>query len=244
MWASWQRSCYPAAHHARIEVLHEGVDTRTVKPNPMAAVTLPDGTTLRAGDEVLTYVSRGLEPYRGFHCFMRALPQILAQRPDCHVLIVGTDTHVYGRAAPGGLSWRETMLREVGSQLDLSRVHFTGKLAYQDYLTVLQVSRVHVYLTYPFVLSWSLLEALATGCVVVGSDTAPVREVIADGENGLLVPFFDRDALVARTVRALADPDTLLPLRENARATILDRYDFDTRVFPRHLALLARLQNH
>ncbi|MDY6983645.1 MAG: glycosyltransferase, partial [Pseudomonadota bacterium] len=241
---AWQRSCYPAAHQQHIEVLHEGIDSRQVKPNPLAAVTLPDGTTLRAGDEVLTYVSRGLEPYRGFHCFMRALPAILEQRPHCRVLITGADRHFYGAAAPDGLTWREVMLREMGDKLDLSRVHFLGKLQYEDYLRVLQVSRVHVYLTYPFVLSWSLLEAMATGCVIVGSDTEPVREVIRDGENGLLVPFFDIDALAAQTVRALADPDVLLPLRENARATILERYDFDTCVYPRHLALLERLQNH
>lgn len=241
---AWQRSCYPAAHQQQIEVLHEGIDTRVAKPNPLAAVTLPGGTTLRAGDEVLTYVSRGLEPYRGFHCFMRALPAILEQRPACHVLIAGSDRHFYGAAAPDGLSWREVMLREVGEKLDMGRVHFLGKLQYEDYLRVLQVSRVHVYLTYPFVLSWSLLEALATGCVVVGSDTEPVREVIRNGENGLLAPFFDVEALVAQTVCALADPDVLLPLRENARATILERYDFDTCVFPRHLALLKRLQNH
>ncbi|HEY0961377.1 MAG TPA: glycosyltransferase, partial [Pseudomonadales bacterium] len=129
-------------------------------------------------------------------------------------------------------------------QLDLSRVHFTGKLAYDDYLRVLQVSRLHVYLTYPFVLSWSLLEALATGCIVLASDTEPVREVIRDGENGMLVPFFDTEALAAKAVHALAEADTLLPLRENARATIMECYDFETRVYPRHLAILARLQNH
>jgi glycosyltransferase involved in cell wall biosynthesis len=241
---AWQRSCYPAAFQPHIEVLHEGIDTRQVKPNALAHLTLPDGTTLRAGDEVLTYVSRGLEPYRGFHCFMRALPAILEQRPGCHVLIAGNDRHYYGRAAPNGQTWREVMLREVSNKLDMTRVHFTGQLAYEDYLRVLQVSRVHVYLTYPFVLSWSLMEALATGCVVIGSDTEPVREMITDGENGLLVPFFDKEALVQKTVSALADPDVLLPLRENARATIVDRYDFDTCVYPRHLALLARLQNH
>jgi glycosyltransferase involved in cell wall biosynthesis len=241
---AWQRACYPAAYHRHIDVLHEGIDTRQVKPNALAAIALPDGTTLRAGDEVLTYVSRGLEPYRGFHVFMRALPAILEQRPECHVLIAGNDRHYYGRAAPDGQTWREVMLREVGDRLDMTRVHFTGQLPYEDYLRVLQVSRVHVYLTYPFVLSWSLMEALATGCVVIGSDTEPVREVVTDGENGLLAPFFDTEALVQKTVSALANPDVLLPLRENARATIVDRYDFDTCVYPRHLALLARLQNH
>jgi glycosyltransferase involved in cell wall biosynthesis len=160
------------------------------------------------------------------------------------VLIAGNDRHYYGRAAPDGQTWREVMLREVGDRLDMTRVHFTGQLPYEDYLRVLQVSRVHVYLTYPFVLSWSLMEALATGCVVIGSDTEPVREVVTDGENGLLAPFFDTEALVQKTVSALANPDVLLPLRENARATIVDRYDFDTCVYPRHLALLARLQNH
>lgn len=241
---AWQRACYPAAHHPHIEVLHEGIDTSLVKPNPQAEVQLPDGTVLRAGDEVLTYVSRGLEPYRGFHTFMRALPGILRARPNCHAVIVGEDRNFYGRAAPGKQTWREVMLNELGAQLDLTRVHFTGKLAYADYLKVLQVSRLHVYLTYPFVLSWSMLEAMATGCALLASDTAPVREVVRDGENGLLFPFFDMSALVAKAVQVLEDPDTSLPLRAGARASIVNFYDFDTIVYPRHLAILARLQNH
>lgn len=238
---AWQRSCYPEARQAHIEVLHEGIDTSVVKPNALAAVRLPDGTELRAGEEILTYATRGLEPYRGFHAFMRALPGILRQRPDCHVVIVGEDRYFYGRAAPEGKTWRETMLQEVGAQLDLSRVHFTGKLGYEDYLKVLQISRLHVYLTYPFVLSWSMLEAMATGCVLLASDTEPVRELVRDGENGLLFPFFDTRALVDKAVEVLADPDPFLLLRENARATIVEQYDFETIVYPRHLAILKGL---
>jgi glycosyltransferase involved in cell wall biosynthesis len=241
---AWQRSCYPAAHQQHIEVLHEGIDTALIKPNSQAEVRLPDGTVLRAGDEVLTYVSRGLEPYRGFHMFMRALPAILRERPHCQVVIVGEDRNFYGRAAPGQQTWRDALLKEVGAQLDSARVHFTGKLGYADYLKVLQVSRLHVYLTYPFVLSWSMLEAMATGCVLLASDTQPVREVVRDGTNGLLFPFFDTEALVAKAVQVLADPDPWLLLRENARATIRDFYDFDTVVYPRHLAIFGRLQNH
>lgn len=240
----WQKACYPAAHHGHIEVLHEGIDTQVLKPNALAEVQLPEGTVLRAGDEVLTYVSRGLEPYRGFHAFMRALPAILLERPNCHAVIVGEDRAFYGRPPSKTETWREVLWREVGAQLDPARVHFTGKLGYADYLKVLQVSRVHVYFTYPFVLSWSMLEAMATGCVLLASDTEPVREVIRDGSNGLLFPFFDKDALVAKAVAVLADPDPYLLLRENARATIRDFYDFETVIYPRHLALLARLQNH
>lgn len=240
----WQRSRYPDLYQPRIQVLHEGIDTRQLKPNPMAELTLASGHTLRAGDEVLTFVSRGLEPYRGFHTFMRALPAILHARPDCQVVVVGSDKHYYGPPAPARQSWREIYLRELGAVLDLSRVHFTGTLPYADYLKVLQISRVHVYLTYPFILSWSMLEAMASGCLLLASDTGPVTEVVRDGHNGLLFPFFDYKVLAGRAIRALADPDSLLPLREQARATICAQYDFDEVIYPRHLAIVAGLQNH
>lgn len=240
---AWQRSRYPAAYQDQIQLLHEGIDTAVVRPDALATITLPDGATFNAGDEVLTYVSRALEPYRGFHCFMRALPAILRARPQCHVVIAGEDAAHYGRPPPEGGTWRDVLLREVGGELDMSRVHFTGVLAYPDYLKLLQVSRVHVYLTYPFVLSWSMLEAMCTGCLLLASDTPPVAEVVRNGHNGLLFPFFDTGALAELAVRTLADPESHLPLRENARATIRMQYDFDEIVYPRHLAMLSGVKN-
>src|SRR5262249_48535318 len=128
------------------------------------------------GDPVVTYVARNLEPYRGFHVFMRALQRIQRRHLRCHALIVGGDDVSYGRKPSDAAHWRERMLREV--KLDAARTHFLGRVPYEHYLRVLQVSAAHVYLTYPFVLSWSMLEAMACGALLIGSDTAPVREVI------------------------------------------------------------------
>jgi glycosyltransferase involved in cell wall biosynthesis len=164
-----------------------------------------DGPEIAAGDEIVTYVARSLEPYRGFRTFMRSLPAILAARPKARVLIVGGDGVSYGAPPTGPLNYREQMLQELGDSLDLSRVHFLGKVSYEAFIRLLQVSRVHVYLTYPFVLSWSMLEAMSAGCLVVGSRTPPVEEVIQHGANGLLVDFFSPAEVAQRVVEALED---------------------------------------
>ncbi len=234
----WQRSRFPAVWQKRLALMHEGVDTQAVCPAPVAQLQLADGTCFKAGEEVLTYVSRKLEPYRGYHVFMRALPAILRARPNCHVIIVGEEGSAYGPASRTGLSYRQTYLDEVSDRLDLSRVHFTGTLPHAEYVRVLQVSRLHVYLTYPFILSWSMLEAMAAGCLVLGSSTPPVEEVITDGENGLLFPFLDPDALATRAIDALTNPDEYAELRIAARQTILDRYDFETVSLPAYKRLL------
>ena len=156
----WQRSQYPKRHRDRITLVHEGVDTKLVTPDPTARLWLSSGRCLSAADEVVTYSARDLEPYRGFHVFMRALPRVLEKRPTAQVLIVGNDGVSYGRRPDGAVSWRAKMLSELNGGLDLRRVHFLGHLPYRQYLSVLQVSTVHVYLTYPFVLSWSLIEAM------------------------------------------------------------------------------------
>jgi glycosyltransferase involved in cell wall biosynthesis len=223
---------------SRLSLMHEGVDTRAVCPDAAAQLHLPDGQRFGAGDEVLTFVSRNLEPYRGYHVFMRALPAILRARPNCHVIIVGEEGSVYGPPSPAGTSYRQTYLDEVSERLDLSRVHFTGTLPHADYVRVLQVSRVHVYLTYPFILSWSMLEAMAAGCLVLASSTPPVEEVISDGDNGLLVPFLDPAALAARAIEALANPDGYAAVRRAARQTIMERYDFETVSLPAYKRLL------
>jgi glycosyltransferase involved in cell wall biosynthesis len=187
----WQKSRHPEIFRPKITVQHEGIDTEHLGPDPNAVITTPNGTVLKAGDPVVTYVARNLEPYRGFHIFVRALEKLQQRHKTVHALIVGGDDVSYGERPKDAKHWREKMLREV--KLDATRTHFLGKLPRAKYIKVLQVSAAHVYLTYPFVLSWSLLEAMACGANIVASDTAPVREVIRHGVNGVLVPFFDAD---------------------------------------------------
>ncbi len=236
----FQRSTVPAAYRERISVAFEGIDTAVVQPDPAASFTF-GGRTVRAGDEVVTFVNRNLEPYRGYHVFMRALPEILRRRSKAIALIVGADGVSYGAGPPAGKSWKQIFFDEVKERLDPSRVHFLGRLPYADYLKVLQVSACHVYLTYPFVLGWSCIEALAAGCLVVGSRTPPVEEVIEHGANGLLVDFFDTAALADSVVECLANPKHFTALRAAARRTAIERYDLATICLPRQAQLVERL---
>ena len=221
----WQRSTFPREFQDKISVVHEGIDIERFRPNPTARFPVPSGQVLTKSDEVLTFASRNLEPMRGYHVFMRALPAILRARPATHVVIVGGDGNSYSHAPPPGRSWKTHYLDEVVSKLDLSRVHFVGRLAHDAYLSLLQVSAAHVYLTYPFVLSWSLLEAMATECEIVASDTAPVREVIEDRLNGVLVPFHDPSALAEAVADTLAHRGEAPGHGPAARATIVERFD-------------------
>ena len=235
----WQRSVHPAAFQDKISVIFDGIDTAAVRPDPKARFTLPDGRVLTAADEVVTYVARNLEPYRGFRPFMRALPELLRRRPAAQVLVAGGDEVSYGVPAPGGRTWREAMLQDVEG-IDPARVHFLGKVPYARYLALLQVSSVHLYLTVPFVLSWSCLEAMAAGCILVASGTPPVAEVIEDGRNGCLVDFFSPAAIAARAAEVLADRARLQPIRDAARRTVLDRYALDV-CLPRQAQLVTSL---
>ncbi|HCF9255142.1 TPA: glycosyltransferase family 4 protein [Pseudomonas aeruginosa] len=210
----WQHSLHPVAYRDKIQVIHEGIDTANLGPDSEATLQLPNGRVLKAGEPIITYVARNLEPYRGFHSFMRALPLILKQHPTCQVVVVGGDDVSYGSKPKDAQNWRSKLLAE--NPVDLNRVHFLGKVPYATYKKVLQVSAVHLYLTYPFVLSWSLLEAMASGCLIIGSDTAPVREVIRDGENGLLVDFFDTSVIANKVVDALNQPERFHGLRDAA----------------------------
>lgn len=233
----WQRSRYPAEFRDKIEVIHEGVDTGIVRPDATAWVEI-NGQRMRAGEEIVTYVARNLEPYRGFHSFIRSLPRLQALRPEARVILVGGEDVSYGKRLPEGQTYRQRYCAEVQDRVDWSKVFFVGKLAYADYLKVLQVSAAHVYLTYPFVLSWSMLESMAAGCLLVASDTTPVREVIEDGRNGLLVDFFDHDALAGRLAEALAEPERFGALRGQARRKIVAEYDLATVCLPKMLAKL------
>ncbi len=236
----WQASTYPAPLRRMIEVIFDGVDTAVMVPNAAASVTLPSGQVLKAGDEVLTFVNRNLEPYRGYHIFMRALPAVLAARPDAQVVIVGGDEVSYGNPPKGQKGWKETILSEVRDKLDLGRVHFIGKVPYPTFTALMQVSRAHAYLTYPFVLSWSMLEAMAAGAMIVGSRTAPVQEVLQDGVNGRLVDFFDVPGWQAALIDALGNPEAYLHLRRAARETILARYDLKGHCLPRMVQFVER----
>ena len=239
---AWQRGLFPLPMQERISLLHEGIDTVRACPDAGAWLKLGrDDVLLTRADEVITYVARNLEPYRGFHVLMRALPEILRRRPRAHVLIAGGDGFSYGESPPGGGTFRDALCAELGDSLDLRRVHFLGAVPYDFFVNMLQVSSVHVYLSYPFVLSWSCLEAMAAGCLVVGSATAPVLEVLSDRVNGLEVDFFDRAALADRIDEVFAHPNRMQALRDAARDTVVKNYDLATRLLPRWTDLLGAL---
>jgi glycosyltransferase involved in cell wall biosynthesis len=237
---AFQRGTVPAVFHDRLSVIFDGIDTHVVRPDASAVLRVGN-RTLRAGDEIVTFVNRNLEPMRGYHVFMRALPEILRARPNAVVVILGGDEVSYGASPPAGKTWKQIFLDEVKERLDLSRVIFPGRIPYADYLRVLQVSACHVYLTVPFVLGWSCIEAMSAGCVVVGSATPPVQEVIEHGNNGLLVDFFDVTGLANAVVGVLANPAAYAHLRTAARATAVARYDLATVCLPQQLQLIDRL---
>jgi glycosyltransferase involved in cell wall biosynthesis len=239
----FQASTFPTELQQKIGVIFDGVDTDLIRPDAAAAFTLPNGKIVKAGDDVITFINRNFEPYRGYHIFMRALPKILAENPNAQVIMVGGDGVSYGPPPPAGTSWKEIYLKEVGENIDLNRVHFLGRVPHEVLRKLYQVSAAHVYLTYPFVLSWSMLEAMSAGCLVLGSDVAPVQEMIVSGENGLLTPFFDVDAL-SRTVRdALIHKDKYKPLREKARQDVIVKYDLKKICLPAQLSLYERIIN-
>lgn len=223
----WQKSQFPERYQEGMKVIHEGIDTDFCRPQQGRKLILEKTDTREALDlskcpEILTYVSRGFEPYRGFPQFMEAVSLLLKRRPKLHVVIVGTDTSCYG-VAPKGTTWKKYVDERVS--YDKKRVHFVGHLNRPDYQTVLQASTVHVYLTRPFILSWSCLEAMSFGCAMVGSKTPPVEEVITDGENGLLANFRSPQHIAMRVEELLDHPELRKRLGAAARRTVLDRYD-------------------
>ena len=243
----WQASTFPEPFRQKIKVVHDGIDTQKVAPNPDVVMNLKnsDGTSLvlNKGSEVITFVNRNLEPYRGYHTFMRALPELLRQRPNAHIMLVGANDVSYGaRPSPakyGQSNWKDIFASEVRpmiSDSDWQRVHFMGYIPYQHFIPLLQVSSVHVYLTYPFVLSWSLLEAMSVGCAIVASDTQPLHEAIKHKETGMLVNFFDPKALAQSVVDLLEKPQERKRLGENARAFAVAHYDLQTVCLPQQLA--------
>lgn len=241
----WQASTFPEPFRSKITVVHDGIDTQALAPNPAMSLTLNNDIQLTPSDEVVTFVNRNLEPYRGYHIFMRALPELLKRRPQARVLIVGGDDVSYGARSDTGQTWKDVFISEVQPLIDDAdwrRVHFLGNIPYSQFIPLLQISSVHVYLTYPFVLSWSLLEAMSVGCAIVASDTAPLREAIVHDQTGRLVSFFDPSGLANEVCALLDQPAVRRRLGANARAFAQAHYDLKTVCLPRQLAWVERLQ--
>lgn len=240
----WQAAQFPAMFRERITVLHDGIDTEALCAAD-ARVEVPGGSglVLTRADEVVTYVARNLEPYRGFPGFMRALPAIHAARPKAQVLVVGGDEVSYSRAPPEGQTYRRIALQEIEGRCDPARLHFLGKVPYERFVDILRISSAHLYLTYPFVLSWSLIEAMACECLLIASRTPPVEEVLTDGVNARLVDFFSPDELARRTVAALAGDDAAADaaLRRRARADAIERFDLKRHCLPRLQAFVREV---
>ena len=241
---AWQRSTVPTEFQAQIEVIHDGIDTNVLVPDSTARLQWQDEAgellDLDCDDEVVTFVNRNLEPCRGYHSFMRALPELLRRRPAARVILIGGDGVSYGAAPPQG-SWKQVFLDEVKGDLDLTRVHFLGRVPYATYLNAIRISKAHVYLTYPFVLSWSLLEAMSIGAPIVASRTAPVQEVIEHGHNGLLVDFFDIASWSQAIASCLEDGERAQRLGRHARNTVIENYDLQRVSLPKQLALVEAM---
>ena len=234
----WQASTFPMPFRSKIEVIHDGIDTDVIRPNSSATLTLNRKIQLTRSDEIITFVNRNLEPYRGYHIFMRALPELLRSRPAARVLIVGGNDVSYGARPDGQKNWKDIFIEEVREAIsddDWKRVHFLGNIGYQPFIALLQLSTVHVYLTYPFVLSWSLLEAMSAGCSIVASDTQPLQEVIKNDQSGRLVNFFDSKALCEAVCDLLDHPNERQRLGTNARKIVQTQYDLRTVCIPRQL---------
>ena len=240
----FQASTFPEPFRSDISVIHDGIDTELVKPNPDAVLKISDDLSLTRDDEVITFINRNLEPYRGYHAFMRALPKLLKARPNAQVVLLGGDEVSYGSKPPAGKTWKQIYIDEVRDQIsdeDWARVHYLGRVPYDTFLAMMQVSRLHIYLTYPFVLSWSLLEAMSAEAAILASDTAPVLEAIRDDETGMLTDFFDGDALVEKANALLEDPDKRARLGKAAREFVLKTYDLKTHCLPTQLEWVAKL---
>ncbi len=231
----WQASVYPAEFQKRLSVIHDGIDTQAIYPRADAEFHLRDGRLLTRSDEVITFVSRSLEPYRGFHVFMRALPELMRRRPKAQVVVVGADTPSYGRSPKDAPNWREKLLHEVGEKLDVGRLHFVGKIPHAKFVGLMQVSRAHIYLSYPFVLSWSMLEAMSAGAPVIASSTQPVTEILQHEQNGLIFEFFDQEALAEAACRVLDDQELGQSISQAGRQSIVGGYDLNRICLPAHI---------
>jgi glycosyltransferase involved in cell wall biosynthesis len=244
LWAAthWQAQTYPDLFADRTHVVFDGIDCDRCAPSPDTVLAIPNkGLTLRQGDEILLFAARNLEPARGYHRFMRVLPEIMRRRPNLQVLIAGGHGVTYSDPPPQGGSWKSVFLREVQGSLDPARTHMLGSVPYDTFLDLLRIARAQLYFTQPYILSWSFFEAMSCGALMIGSRGGPVEEVLEDGVNGRLVDLFDDNDIIETTVDALARPDAHQPLREQARKTMLARYDGRRVCLPQQLELVRKV---
>lgn len=235
----FQHNKFPSIFKDRISVLHDGVDTDFFQPDADAKVTVGD-KTLTADDEVITYVARGMEPYRGFPQFIETVSRLQKMRPNVHAVVLGNDRVAYGSERPDGKSYKEWALETF--QPDMDRLHFLGLQPLKAFRSLMQISSAHVYLTVPFVLSWSMLEAMSTGALIVGSDTDPVRELIKDGENGVLVPFWEPETIAEKLNHILDNKKEYAEMRKAARDHIVDKYSIKD-LLPQYWQLIESVAN-
>lgn len=236
----WQKSQFPKEYQDKIKIIHDGIDTNYYMPDKNAKLSIKsENLEFTKDDEIITYGTRGMEPCRGFPEFMKAVNKLLEKRPNTHFVIAGDDISCYSENNTNE-SYKELMFKEL--DFNMNRVHFVGKLPIEEYRKFLQISSAHVYLTQPFVLSWSMLEAMATGCCVIGSNTEPVLEVIEDNINGLITEHSNIDDLVAKIEYALDNKDKMEKIRGNARNTIIEKYDI-SKTLPKQMALIHSLIN-
>ena len=232
----FQRSKFPREYAAKLRTVFDGVDRavyhgheETLRPAPESrGQRTIAGVSISPSTRVVTYVSRGFESMRGFDIFMKSAKLIAQQYPDVAFIIVGTDKIAYGgdeQYIGNQKTFKQWVLEQ--DQYDLSKFHFVGRLAPHDLGRVLAAGDLHIYLTVPFVLSWSMMDAMSCGAVVLGSATSPVKEMIRDGENGLLADFFSPEEIAAKAVKVLQDPSEYRPLGRAAEQMITERYSLD-----------------
>lgn len=239
---AFQASLLPPAFRARTHIIHEGVDTSAVKPHPSPRLTMGKGKVIDGSRPLVTLINRRLEPLRGFHIFTRALPKLMSAVPDADVIVIGADeAGGYGKPAEAGKTWGTQLFAEVAGRVDRDRIHFVGRVPHPLMIETLSLSSAHVYYTYPFVMSWSMLEAMATECLVLGSDTPPVRDAVTPGVDGILNDFFDVDALADAMIDACRHPEKFKPMRKAARETVLKRFDRATVCEPAWSGLVTQL---
>ena len=238
---NWQKSVFPAEMQGKITVVHEGIRTDKLLPDHDSELAFTGvDPPMKRGDEIVTFVARNLEPARGFHVMMRALPDLLARRPKARVAIIGGDEVSYGRSLGDKGTYRKKMVEEIGDRADWSRVHFVGQLPYDQFMSLIRLSRCHVALTVPFVPSWSLLEAMALEKTIVTSDVAPVRELVRHEKTGFLVDFFKPRMLAAHIADGLEHKDNYREIGRAARREVVAKYDFQTVCYPGFIGFMNR----
>lgn len=239
---AFQASTFPIGLQNSIRIIHEGISLENASKRPEATFRLPNGVVLDGSQPIITFINRDLERLRGFHIFMRALPAFMAKCPDAQVIVIGSDSGGgYGGKLANQQTWKAKMLKEVGDRIDQSRLHFVGRVPHTEMINALSLSSAHVYYTYPFVLSWSLVEAMACECLILGSDTGPVRDAVTHGETGILNDFFDVDALSNAMIDACVNPSKYENMRKAARKTAIGQFDKDTVGIPAWMALIKEM---